>query len=150
MAHYIILRRLNPFDFRVNKEGWWSEHSVSWLRFLLSAEGAKHVSWFWLSPLRGWGRLTMSLTGKFVYISLTISSCYCWIPLTLGLIGKDSGLSSLCHSWGSPCQQKVLKTFPGNGYIHYEDCVVWLCHLLVNLYIYGPPFHLASAQCLWP
>ena len=33
----------------------------------MSAEGAKNVSWPWLSPLRGWGSLTMTSTGKFVY-----------------------------------------------------------------------------------
>ena len=31
-------------------------------------EGAKNVSWPWLSPLRGWGSPTMTYTGKFVYI----------------------------------------------------------------------------------
>ena len=29
MAHHFILRRLNPFDLRVDTEGWWFEHSVS-------------------------------------------------------------------------------------------------------------------------
>ena len=52
----------------MDREGWWFEHSVSWLQVCLSAEGAKNVSWPWLSPLRGWGSPTMSLTGKFVYI----------------------------------------------------------------------------------
>ena len=36
------------------------------------AEGAKNVSWPWLSPLRGWGSLTMTSTGKFVYIYIYI------------------------------------------------------------------------------
>ena len=35
----------------------------------MSAEGAKNVSWHWLSPLRGWGSLTMTFTGKFVYMA---------------------------------------------------------------------------------
>ena len=35
----------------------------------MSAEGAKNVSWPWLSPLRGWGSLTMTSTGKFVYMA---------------------------------------------------------------------------------
>ena len=48
---------------------WWFEHSVSWLRVCLSAEGAKNVSWPWPSPLRGWGSLTMTFTGKFVYMA---------------------------------------------------------------------------------
>ena len=33
---------------------------------------AKNVFWPWLSPLRVWGSLTMSLTGKFVYIYIYI------------------------------------------------------------------------------
>ena len=41
MAHHFILLRFNPFDLRVDKMGWWFEHSVSWLRVCLSAEGAK-------------------------------------------------------------------------------------------------------------
>ena len=31
-------------------------------------EGAKNVSWPWLSPLQGWGSLTMEVTGKFVHM----------------------------------------------------------------------------------
>ena len=31
-------------------------------------EGAKNVSWPWLSPFRGWVSLTMAFTGKFVKI----------------------------------------------------------------------------------
>ena len=45
MAHHFILVRLNPFDLRVDREGWWCEHSVSQLRVSLSAEDAKNVSW---------------------------------------------------------------------------------------------------------
>ena len=33
------------------------------------------------------------------------------IPLTLGLTGRDGGLSTLCHSCGFACQQRVLKNF---------------------------------------
>ena len=43
----------------------------------------------------------------------------------------------------------LLKTFPGPGYLRSEDAVVWLSHSLVNLYIYGSTFHLATAQSLW-
>ena len=39
-------------------------------RFAL-AEDAKNVSWPWLSPLRGWGSLTVAFTGKFEYILAT-------------------------------------------------------------------------------
>ena len=62
--------------------------------------------------------------------------CYCSIPLVSRLIGRDRGLSTLCHSCGFACQQRVLKTFPGPRYLRSKDCVVWLWHLLVNLYIW--------------
>ena len=29
MAHHFILPRLNPFGLRVDREGWWFEHSMS-------------------------------------------------------------------------------------------------------------------------
>ena len=67
-----------------------------------------------------------------LYIWLTISSCCSSIPLTSGLIGRDGGLSTLCHSCGFACQQRVLKTFPGPGYLHSKDGVVWLCGLLLT------------------
>ena len=35
----------------------------------MSAEDAKNVSWPWLSLLQGWGNLTMTFTGKFVYMA---------------------------------------------------------------------------------
>ena len=31
------------------------------------------------------------------------------------------------------CQKKVLKTFPGPGYLRSEEGLVWLLHFLVNL-----------------
>ena len=34
----------------------------------LSAEGAKNVSFPWLSLLLGWGSVTMKFAGKFVYM----------------------------------------------------------------------------------
>ena len=43
---------------------------------------------------------------------------------------------ALCHNCGFACQQRVLKMFPGPGYLRSEDGVVWLWHPLVNLYIY--------------
>ena len=43
---------------------------------------------------------------------------------------------ALCYCCGFLCQQKMLKTFPGTGYSHSEDGVVWLWHFLVNLYIF--------------
>ena len=71
-GHRYILLRLNPFGLSVDREGWWFEHSMSQLRVCLSAEGAKNVSQPWLSPLRGWGSLNMTSTGKFVYIYIYI------------------------------------------------------------------------------
>ena len=55
------------------------------------------------------------------------------------------GLSALCHTRGFHCQQRVLKTFPGPGYLRSKDGVVRLWHLLLNLYVNGSPFHLATA-----
>ena len=72
-----------------------------------------------------------------VYIWLTISSCYGSIPLTLGLIGGMVNWALLCHSCGFACQQRVLKTFPcpsATRYLRSEYGIVWLWHLLVNLY----------------
>ena len=85
--------------------------------YLCSEDG---VVWLWHSPVN-------------LYIWLTISSCYCSIPLALGLMGRDAGLSTLCHGCGFVCQQGVLKTFPGSGSLHSEDEVLWLWHLVVNL-----------------
>ena len=130
---------------------------------LLVSRGCKNVSWPWLSPLRGWGSLTMAFTGKFVYIThhfillwlnpfdLSADSEGWWfehsvsylrvcfynsIALTSMVIGRDGSLNTLCQSCGFACQQRVLKTFPGLGYLRSEDGVVWQWHLLVNLYIY--------------
>ena len=69
-------------------------------------------------------------------IWFTISSCYSSIPLTLGLIGRNGGLRTLCHSYGLACQQRVLKTFPGPGYLRSKDGLIWPWHLQVNLYIW--------------
>ena len=60
--------------------------------------------------------MAIAFTGKFVYIWFTISSCYSSIPLTLGLIGRNGGLSNLRHNCRFACQQRVLKAFPDPGY----------------------------------
>ena len=62
----------------------------------------------------------------WLYMWLTISSYYDSIPLTLGLRGRDGGLSTLCHNCRFACQQRVLKTFPGPGCLHSEVEVVCL------------------------
>ena len=42
LAHHIIFLRFNPFDIRVDREGWWFEDSMSYLHVCLSADGAKN------------------------------------------------------------------------------------------------------------
>ena len=78
----------------------------------------------------------MSLRFTCICIWLTISSCCGSIPLILGLIRTDGGLSTLCRCSRFASQQRVLKTFPSPGYLRSEDGVVWLWHLLLNLYIW--------------
>ena len=67
----------------------------------------------------------MSLTGNFKYmvhhfILLGLNH----LDLNLGLIGRDGGLSTLCHSCGFACQQRVLKKFPDPFYLHFNYEVV--------------------------
>ena len=52
------------------------------------------------------------------------------------LIGRDGGLSTLCHSWGFDYQQGLEKRFLALAMSapRMEDGVVLLWHLLVNLY----------------
>ena len=91
MAHHFILLRLNPFDLRADRKGWWFELSVSQLRVCSSAEGGNNVSWPWLSPLRGWGSLTMVFTGKVGYIYHELSNDL-RLRMKLGNIEKISDL----------------------------------------------------------
>ena len=69
---------------------WWLEQSVSKLQVCLSAEGAKSVSWPWLSPLRGWVSLTMTFLDKFGY---TLFSLGMVITVFLSIEEMDSVLS---------------------------------------------------------
>ena len=65
----------------------------------------------------------MAFTGKFLIMahhSILLLS----IPLILGLIRRDGGLRTLCHSCRLACQQRVLKTFPGFGYFCSKDEIV--------------------------
>ena len=39
----------------------------------------------------------------------------------LMVIGRNGGLSPLCHCYRFVCQQSVLKIFPSLGLIHSED-----------------------------
>ena len=69
VRHHFILLRLNPCELRVDREEWWFEHSMPWLRVCLSAEGAKNVSRRLQFPLRAWGSLTIVVKGKFLYMT---------------------------------------------------------------------------------
>ena len=67
----------------------------------------------------------MSLTCKFVYIAhhfilLRLNP----FDLSLGLIGRDDGLSTLCHSCGFADQKRLLKTFHDPGSLYFKDEVV--------------------------
>ena len=69
--------------------------------------------------------MVMTEINMYIYIYIYIGSPFhLTIPLTLGLIGRDGSLSPLCHSSGFAFQQRVLKTFPGPGYLRSEDGVV--------------------------
>ena len=49
----------------------WVQHEVvrsNPTRANFVAEGARNVSWPWLSPLQGWGSLTLASTSKFLYM----------------------------------------------------------------------------------
>ena len=39
---------------------------------------------------------------------------------------RDGALSTLCHSCGVACQQRVLKTFPDPSYLRSGDGLVCL------------------------
>ena len=78
----------------------------------------------WLFPLRQWGGLTIALIGKIVCIWLSIFSFLRVNFLILVLTGSDSGLRTLRHSCIFYYQRRVVKTFPGPGYIHSEAGVM--------------------------
>ena len=61
--------------------------------------------------------LTMAFPGKFAY--MTHNFILLWLNSSKALegiaIGRDSDLSTLCHSCRLACQQRVLKMSPGPG-----------------------------------
>ena len=65
------------------------------------------------------------------------SSCYGSIPLVLGLIGRDSVLSTLCHSCGFACQKRVLKkfSFRGSGSLTMASTGKFV-YIYIFIYIY--------------
>ena len=68
---------------------------VSWLWVCLSAEGAKNVSLPCLSPLWGWGILTMAFTHKFVYIYIYIYIYICIYIYTIYITNFNKHISNL-------------------------------------------------------
>ena len=78
--------------------------------------------------------LKLRWESKLFYIYIHICLKLFWIysspfqlattqSLCLMVIGRDGGLSTLCHSCGFACQDRVLKTFPGPGYLCFGDGV---------------------------
>ena len=82
------------------------------LQVSLSAESVEKISWPRLSQLQGWGSLTVSLTGKFVYMThhlilLRLNP----FDLSLRLIGRDGGSSTLCLVAGFVVSRRCWKRF---------------------------------------
>ena len=61
----------------------------------------------------------------YIYIFVYMANHFTFygsIPFTFRLIWRDGGGSStLYHSCGFVCQKRILKTFPGPGYLRSED-----------------------------
>ena len=62
----------------------------------------------------------MTFIDKFVYMARH----FILLRLNPFDLGVDGGLSTLCHSCRLACHQRVLKTFPGPGYLCSENEVV--------------------------
>ena len=67
----------------------------------------------------------MSVTDKSVYMAhhfilLQLNPFH----LSLRLMRRDGGLSTLCQSCEVPCRQRLLKTYAGLDYLLYQDRVV--------------------------
>ena len=135
-AHHFILLQLNPLNLGIDREGWWFEYSVSYLRFWLSAKSAKNIFCPWLYLLWKLGSLNMEFSAKFLCRKLGISSGYSSILWALGLIGKDGSLNNLCSSCTFDYQQRLLKTFRGTGNACSEDWIVWLWNILGNVFAF--------------
>ena len=76
----------------------------------VSSDGAKKVSWPWLSLVQELGSLTMAFTAKFVYLAHHIIFLRL-NPFDFRLIRRDGGLSTLCHICSFVCQQRCSKSF---------------------------------------
>ena len=72
-----------------------------------------YAVWLWRPLL--WG------DQPYTYISKQILSCYGSVPLILGFLGRDGGLSTLCHNCRFACQQTVLNIYI--LYIYMYVCI---------------------------
>ena len=82
--------------------------------------------------------VNLHIDGSLIYLAMAQSHC-------LVVIGEDGGLSTLYHSCGITCQQRMLKSFIDRVYLHSEDGLVWLKDFFVNLQIFCSTFYLATA-----
>ena len=119
----------------------------------MSAESVKNISWTWFSRHQGSKDQMVSLCHFLLNLYIFIAPCYLATAQSqyLMVIGRDGSLSTLCQSCGLACQQRALETFPGLGWLHSEDGIVWLYHFLVILHVCSSPFYLATAlpSALW-
>ena len=100
-------------------------NTVSYLQVCLSVEGAKNVSWPWLSPFRGWDSLWHFQVNLDIYIYSSPFYLAMAQSHYLMKIGRDGGLSTLHHG----C------TFHDPGYLSSKDEIVWLyihTHTYIN------------------
>ena len=65
------------------------------------------------------GSLTLVFIGEFAYVRLTIYSDTAQSQYLVA-IGRDTGLSTLCHDCRFAYQQRVLKGFPGSAYLSFK------------------------------
>ena len=106
-----------------------------WRLVCLSAEGAKTVSWLWLSPLRCFedGIVWLWFLNKIGYIYLPNLSCYGSITAPY----DDWEGQMFEHSESVACHQRVLKRFlawlsPLQG---WDSLIIFLA-TIENIYIY--------------
>ena len=92
---------------KVGYEALWEVRSLQILPFHLYL----HVFLICFSKPKPFPRENTFYKKKPPFLTIQI---YGLIPFTLVLMGRDGGLSTLCHGCGFTCQ-RALKTFPGPG-----------------------------------
>ena len=97
---------------------------------------ARNGTWPWLSPLRGWGSLNITFSGKFAYM------VHHFILLQLNPIGlrvdRDGNLSTLCQSCGFACQERVwLSPLRRWGSLTYICIYIYIyAYIYIHIYVY--------------